>query len=99
MDAYERLASLIRQLQGALGGQNVRAGRVTVTFTASTTSNSVVVQHGVGRLPRVTFGATGSAGLNAKPSITAIDATSFTVQAKYDSSVSGDVGFDWHAIG
>jgi hypothetical protein len=54
-DRLDRLASLIRQLQGALDGKAIQTGTVTFTFTASTFSAVQTVSHGLGRTPVAVF--------------------------------------------
>jgi hypothetical protein len=39
--------TLIRQLQGAIGGKTIRSGTETLTFSASTDSGAVTVTHGL----------------------------------------------------
>ena len=58
MASTSRLETLIRQLQGLLGGAAWRGAGVTVTFPGgSQTSNAQTVTHGLGRAPTsITFG-------------------------------------------
>lgn len=91
-----RLATLVRQLQGALGGMAVVAGTTTCTFTASTVSDTVTVTHGIGRVPTVTTGSTNS---NVKWAVFNKTATTFDILGRADSSVTQAIDVNWIAAG
>jgi hypothetical protein len=46
-----RIETLIRQLQGMLGGKMIRVGTDVLVFTAAATSATLTVNHGLGRTP------------------------------------------------
>jgi hypothetical protein len=93
---------LIRQLQGALNGQTIRAGSVAVTFSASDTSDTETVTHGLGVTP-VSIQAQAvifTPGIFAVVDPASIDDESFDLRALTRSgNHTGDVTIHWLAIG
>lgn len=79
MDELKRLWSLIRQVQGALGGRTVRSGSTTITFTASNLSDVPTVTHDLGGTPSEVIVSTNSRVIHAASVSGSIDATSFQV--------------------
>ena len=82
----KRLASLIRQLQGALGGKTIRIGTQTLTWAgAVATSDFPTVTHGLSTTPTVlaTFpmGFLSAGGKFAAVTPSSIGVATFVVQA------------------
>lgn len=83
------------------GGQSVgaRFGSNAVTFTASATSNTVGVTHGLGRLPVACFVSVGTAN-NLRVGWSSLSSTGFNVTGHSAiGAVSGDLTFSWLVIG
>jgi hypothetical protein len=95
-DPIAQIQTLIRQLQGALGGKSFRSGTAGCVFTASAVSATATVAHGLPRSPSsVTFGAF---DLNVDGiSLVSVDATNIVIQARYAASVTGTAFIMWHA--
>lgn len=99
---FQRHASLIRQLQGALGGMTIRGGTSTVAFTASTDSANQTVAHGLGRPPLAVVACAATAP--AFGDIPAFNAygftdTTFGINARKPTASTINVGFYWLAVG
>lgn len=102
-DDTGRLGSLIRQLQGALGGKTIKVGTDTVTFTAATNSAAKTVTHGLGTTPvAITafgIGDTGVLGI-FYDCINTPGSTSFDIVGyRPAGAISGTKTFTWIAIG
>jgi hypothetical protein len=97
-----RLGSLIRQLQGALGGRTVRGGAGTVTFPGASVSNVATVTHGLGRTPAQVFIQGSGNGFRFSADITALNGTTFSFVAEaVDGGAKGPGGatFNWLVLG
>lgn len=94
----EKLASLIRQLQGAMDGRSMKVGTGTATWTAAVSSANVVVNHGLSAAPTVVV--TGTRDDLFGYAVTARTATTFTVKGftTHNAAVSTSRTFDWIAI-
>lgn len=90
--------TLVRQLQGLLGGVAVKRGTGTCTWTASATSAATVVSHGLPTTP--TSVLTASRNVPAEYAVTARDATTFTVTGYTTTGVviTNTLTFDWVAL-
>lgn len=100
----DRLAVLVRQLQGALGGKQIRVGMDTLTWTASMDSNAPkVITHGLDHAPTIVavFNAdtTGSYAGIASYTTDIPDATTFRVYGRTPVALTGSKGIYWLAIG
>lgn len=100
----QRLATLVRQLQGALGG--IRSGTVTFTFTASSASATVTVAHGLGKVPGSVFVADwwipGIAAGFSPVRLDTLDDTSFQCRGETGpgyGAISASIMAGWIAIG
>lgn len=82
---------------GALG-RGMRLGTDSVTFTASATSATTAVSHGLGSTPTAVFTQWIDANIDGH-AVTSPDATTFSVTARYVSAVTGTSFFYWLAIG
>lgn len=90
MDIYaelKRLGSLIRQLQGALGGKAFVGGNASISFSAAS-SSSVTVTHGLGTTPTVVMAVASGNSSNVNCAVGAVGATTFTLKAQYLDGVS-----------
>lgn len=93
-----RLAALVRQLQGAVGGRKFRAGTASLSWSASTTAG-VTVTHGLGETPTVvllTVHGTPSALVTAHPHT--IGATTFAIQGVHAGVVTETRTVSWLAL-
>jgi hypothetical protein len=99
---FDRQGSLIRQLQGALGGRSFTFGTATLTFTASTNSAGITVTHGLGKTP-IGVLATGQMapafGNIVTPNPTAIGATTFGLSGEVKTAFTGSIPVFWMAVG
>lgn len=98
----ERLATLIRQLQGMLGGKSVRSGQSTLTFTAAVTSNTVSVTHGLRKVPTEVVATSFNApAFGNIPTCNAFGygATSFSLNGEVKTAFTGTVVVSWIARG
>lgn len=77
--SLDRLWSLIRQLQGAMGGKSERSGSSTLTFTASNLSDVPTITHGLGFEPTEVFVSTSSRVVHAGYVAGSADDTTFQV--------------------
>lgn len=82
---------------GAPRQVSIRFGTVTNTFTASATSDSVNVDHGLGREPVAVYVSPRNAGVH--PAAFVASATQITVQSTNDSSITGARDIHWLVIG
>jgi len=99
----ERLSSLVRQLQGALGGQTCRGSSSSGTWAGGSPETTAVVAHGLGVTPTsVTVTPIGSSNVLASVDGGADD-TSFTVRLRTRDGSSPAGGterfFYWTASG
>lgn len=94
--ATSRVGSLIRQLQGALGGKTWRSGQASCVFSGGATSAVATVPHGLGATPStVTFGAF---DLNVDGiALVGLDDTNLQIQARYATGIAGTATIMWHA--
>lgn len=94
----DRNFQTLMQVVPDTGGISVglRSGTEFVTFSASTTSNTVTVTHGLNKTPRVTIG---SAASTVKFAVLNKTTTTFDIFGRADSSTSATVNFDWIAVG
>lgn len=102
MMSLSRIETLVRQLQGLLGGLAIRAGAGTVTWPGgSQTSTALTVTHGLGRTP-VAVVATNTSAPNPMFTMN-YTATTFQVVCGTNdlSSPANGVtnGFVWVAVG
>ena len=100
MDIYaelKRLGSLVRQLQGALGGKSLNTGTGSVAFSAASSAN-VTVAHGLPGIPSYADAiATNSIAIGFK--FVSADATNinFTAFTTGSTSITATITFDWFA--
>jgi hypothetical protein len=100
MSDTDRLAVLIRQLQGALGGLSIRSGSATLQFTASATAN-VTVTHGLTDTPTsvvATVDVSGTAN-HIHAEVFSVGATTFRIQGFATASITDTHTVYWIATG
>jgi hypothetical protein len=93
----ERLARLVTQLQGALGGKTIRTGSDSATWPTAERSNTVTVAHGLAGTP--TFAQASSRDVDIAYAVTGRDATNITVRGRYlpGTAINTTHTFDWEA--
>jgi hypothetical protein len=99
-NALNRTIDLLAGLVLDTGGQSlgIRVGQSTVTFTASALSATTVVSHGLGRTPVAVFYGNVDANMD-NLATTVVGATTFTVQGRYSSAVTGTASLYWMVVG
>jgi hypothetical protein len=101
-DTLDFLGTLVRQLQGALGGQTWRSGTAVLTFAAGTNSNTVTVTHDLGTTPtEVVATAHSSPAFGKIPRCNTANftATTFQINGEITTAHTGDIPVGWIATG
>lgn len=91
---------LIRQLQGAVGGKSFRSGTAVLSFTASTNSAVVGVQHDLGAVPRVVVASSfGAPAFGKIPNCDTFSVTdsAFSLTGELKVAHTGDITVAWIA--
>jgi hypothetical protein len=96
----QRLGSLIRQLQGALGGRSIATGSSSSVFTASASAADVTIAHGLPNAPTFARATCTNSGL-VEWWVVSKDATSivFRGYTTTNAAVTFTATFDWFAVG
>jgi hypothetical protein len=96
---FQKLRSLVLDTGGITAG--IRIGTDAVTFTASTTSATKTVTHGLGKIPTfVGLQAVDSSGaITVRPVAGASNNTTFDAIGRCASAVTGAATFYWVVIG
>jgi hypothetical protein len=95
-------SSFVKAGVGAPADRRLNIGTVNLTFSASTFSNQVTVNHGLGATPIGVFtnftGAAGTGTMIVAPTVLASTATQFTIQGKCNVTASTTVTCMWLAL-
>lgn len=100
-----RLSSLIRQLQGMLGGKTVRVGVGNLTWPGAVSlSNQLTVPHGLGHVPIAVFVTVKTSGQGEVVAAHAnADATNMFIQAQWVAGFApgagGTLPVSWMVVG
>lgn len=95
----QRLWSLVRQVQGNLDGKTIRSGTDTVTFTASQSSATKTITHGLPSTPTAIVMTTGTGTAGITLNYHTVTATTFGVSGfSAPGALTGTYPFSWVAF-